>query len=495
MSSAASGAAQVEVVIIGGGPAGASAARLLARWGHSVLLLTRPSPIAALAESIPPSCRKLFEQIGVDAAIDRASFVRTRGNTIYWGGEERIVNFDGTQYGYQVERAAFDEVLLGEATAAGAQVSRNAIVQRVIEVEQHTQVVCAIDGQPQTISAKWVLDCSGRSGVIARAYREPQPHQRTLALIGTWVHPDGWKLPDETHTLVESYDTGWAWSVPVSAQRRCIAVMVDPTISTTVRRSQFAELYAAEIARTQTFRALVAAAQLSGQPWACDASPYRSSRASAHGLLLVGDAASFVDPLSSFGIKKALASAWLAAVVTHTCLTQPELQLAALQFYETREAAMYQALQRTSAELARSAAGTHAHDFWAERAALDDFVTSAEPDVAALRNDPEILAAFAAIRNAASIQLKASGSVQRLELPVVRGNRIALAAHIANPAFPHGIRYVRDVDLLKLSEMATAFEHVPDLYEAYNRNAPPVALPDFLGALSMLIAKGVLEPA
>ena len=69
-------------------------------------------------------------------------------------------------------------------------------------------------------------------------------------------------------------------------------------------------------------------------PWARDSSPYGFDRAGTDGLLLVGDAASFVDPLSSFGIKKALASAWLAAVVVRVSLGDTSMTAAALELYE-----------------------------------------------------------------------------------------------------------------------------------------------------------------
>jgi hypothetical protein len=52
---------------------------------------------------------------------------------------------------------------------------------------------------------------------------------------------------------------------------------------------------------------------------------------------------------------------------------------------------------------------------------------------------------------------------------------------------------VRNVDLVRLSELAPAFDDVPELFDAYNRFAPPVPLPDFLGALSLLIGKGIVE--
>ena len=82
-----------------------------------------------------------------------------------------------------------------------------------------------------------------------------------------------------------------------------------------------------------------------------------------------------------------------------------------------------------------------------------------------------------------------------MELPVVKGNRIALATHLKSPAYPEGIRYVRAVDLVTLADLAVEHRQVPDLYDAYQRSAQPVELPDFLGALSLLLAKGLLDYA
>ncbi|HEX4934787.1 MAG TPA: hypothetical protein VFV33_16470, partial [Gemmatimonadaceae bacterium] len=60
-------------------------------------------------------------------------------------------------------------------------------------------------------------------------------------------------------------------------------------------------------------------------------------------------------------------------------------------------------------------------------------------------------------------------------------------------AFPEGVRWVRNVDLLRLSDLAPAHRQVPDLFDAYTRAAPPVPLPDFLGALALLVGKKFLE--
>ena len=96
----------VDVAIVGGGPAGASAGRLLAAWGHSVLVLTKPETgPPPLAESLPPSCRKVFEAVGVREAIEAAGFLTAGGNTVCWGGgPPRVAAFGGGRVGHQVPR-------------------------------------------------------------------------------------------------------------------------------------------------------------------------------------------------------------------------------------------------------------------------------------------------------------------------------------------------------------------------------------------------------
>ena len=208
MSSAST---SIDVAVIGGGPAGAAAARLLVSWGHRVTLFSRPSAPHALAESLPPSCAKLFDRLGIRDQIDRAGFVRATGNTVYWGAEsERVERFPDSTFGYQVIRDTFDALLRRAAIAAGAQLCQATV--RAIErrsAEKAWDVAYEIHKEAHSIEARWILDCTGRTGLIARrGWRRPEPGGRTMALIGVWERADGWDLADETHTLVESYEGG-----------------------------------------------------------------------------------------------------------------------------------------------------------------------------------------------------------------------------------------------------------------------------------------------
>ena len=483
------------IVVLGGGPAGSTAARLLASWGHDVVILARGGGVErTLGESLPPSCVALLARIGAQD-LDVGGFLRSSGNTVRWaGGDERVESFAAGQFGYQVERAAFDAFLSRGAAGAGADV-RAANVTRV-ELGQPTTITCDQDGTSAMLRASWVLDCTGRSGIIARAgWRRAEQAARTTAIVGVWERDDTWPTADPSHTIVESSEEGWAWSVPVSRRRRYVTLMVDPTRTQVASREGLLQAYLDQLARTRSLAPLVNGARLLPPVFARDASPYSAHVFARPGVLLVGDAATFVDPLSSFGIKKALASAWLAAVVVHSVLENPAIADSALWLFNRREAAMYDSLRRSAAALARDASATHSTSFWEARASsAGDADLTFEPDVAALRTDPAVLRAFEELRNSEDrLRLRQTPIVRRVPQATVRGNRVSIEDHLVVPDFPDGIRYVRNVDLVLLSELAPAHEQVPQLFDAYNRSAPPVSLPDFLGALSLLIGKGFIE--
>lgn len=483
---------EFDAVIIGAGPAGAAAARLLALWGHEILLIGRSPNRRTIAESLPPSCVKLFERLGVRADIDRAGFVRATGNTVRWGGgEPRAELFDPIAPGYQVRRDVFDGILVSSARVAGATVVEDANVIGAARGADSWQLTYECHGERTTVSTSRVLDCSGRSGVMARrGLRRPDSALRTTAVIGVW---DLEQPADDTHTHVESFDGGWAWSVPVSNSRRYVTVMLDPTATELPGRDQLLTAYRAELARAPMIAALTHDATLVDGPWGCDASPYTSSRFADDGVLLVGDAGSFVDPLSSFGVKKALASAWLASVVVHSISSDSRLVGPATELFEARERQMYENLQRQSAALLRDAADSHVGGFWDSRGEMQGDDIASDLDAGSLRTDPRVLGAFDELRRRQAIRLRMNDSVSFVDRALVRGNRVVLEQHLVAPAMPRGARYCRNVDLYVISQLAGKYEQVPDLFDAYNRTAAPAPLPDFLGALSTLIGLEVLS--
>ena len=490
------GTNQADVLVIGAGPAGAAAARLLASWSHDVILIDRSgSGSARLAESIPPSADKILRTLGVLDAVRAAGHLPWRGNTVWWADEPaRVETFSGAA-GYQVLRRDFDRTLRSQAIDAGARIEQG----RVIEVRpaQSTDDLCsvAVDrGGPLAIfHARLVIDASGRAGVLARdGLRVLDPARRTIAVAGSWRSTAKWPIEDETHTLVASYAGGWAWSVPVDAAVRQFTVMVDPARSDLARGAASRAVYLAEIGKVRAFNSILEGAQLIDAPWGADATEYAARRYSGSGFLLAGDAGSAINPLSSFGVKKALASAWLAAVATHTALTNSAMADEAFAFFDRRERAVAAGATRQAAMFAREAAARTGHPYWTARADAAG-VEEGEPDAGALTRDPAVLAAFADLRTRPAIHLRRSEDVRIEPRPAVRDREIVLEPHVVSPAWPDGIRYLRDVDLVTLLSLAPDYRDVGALYAALHSAAPDAELPNVLGALSVLVANGSLR--
>lgn len=473
-------------------------ARQLANWGHEVVVLPGPPPRrACIAESLPPSCRKPLAALGLLEEVEGAGFHPTRGNSAAWAESElRAQEFAPGEQGLQVERGRLDGLLLASAAAAGARVvphGRAGAVEwgRDPSGAPLAAVPWSGPGGQGRLRARWVLDCSGRTGVVARrGLRRREAAPATTALVGVWRRSDAWPMEDPSHTLVESYADGWVWSVPVDARRRYVAAMIDPRLTATRRSAGLEGMYRAELAKTRHLRRMLEGAEPEGAAWACAATRYSAARHAGNGFLLVGDAGCFLDPLSSFGVKKALASGYLAAVVTRTCLLRDEMREAALELFEERERAASAGYAAQTARHYAEAAEAHPHPFWRARAAAG--AHPAEPETIAA-GDPRLAAALDSLRAARVLRLRPSAGMRRVRRPTVEGGEVVLGEHLASRHSPLGIRHFRGVELPALLDLAGSCPGVPELFEAYGRARRPVPLPDFLFALSMLLALGMLE--
>ncbi len=407
---------------------------------------------------------------------------QTTGNTVWWGKNRRRTEAypDGT--GYQVRRSDFDRLLMELASAAGAQVRVGKAFH--IPDANGARVEFQTAAERGAIPAKIILDCSGRAGVIGRSVRVKEKTSRTVALCGIWRNEKGWKLPDASHTLVEAYSDGWAWSVPISPFVRYVAFMVDPGETRMVRGAGLGAAYVAQLAKTRAFRKIFSRGNLETAPWGADASLYSSKRFYGPNFLLVGDAGSFIDPLSSFGVKKAMVSAWVAAVVANTCLRRPAMREIAMKFFDDREREVYAAYLQKSAALFSEAGGRYDHSFWNLRS---EFV---EPPKT--KDNHDVANALNQLKRKSSIRLRRAESVRMESRPAIEGREIVLRDAVTAPRLAGALHYYENVDLPRLIDMAGHHTQVPDLFEAYNRACRPVALPNFLAALAMLLAAEVL---
>lgn len=470
-----------EILVLGGGPAGCAAARLLAMWGHSVRLITKPAADGelGLAESLTPSCGKFFDLLGIRDTIDAAGFVRTTGNTVWWEDDTpRVERFANDAWGWQVTAPRLDAVMRHAAQDVGVRID-----ERVLSASEAAAT-----------PARFHLDCSGRAGILARTRggRVQQPGHRTVALSAVWRADAGWGDVDPTHTLIESYADGWVWSVPIDFDRRAVAVMVDPRTSSLLRGEGALATYLGELQKTRRMQALVAGTIRESVPVGWDASMYRSTQYVGDDWLLAGDAASFVDPLSSAGVKKALASGWLAAIVVHTVLVRPAMAAAARQFFADREAEMYANFLALTERHLHDAALRQAQPFWTER--IETRAWDERRGVEA-EERAAIEAAYEGLRSADGLSVVVGPGVRIESRAAISGSEIVLEPRLVTAADSAGTRFLYDVDVVTMVELAPQYRDVPDLYDACVNRVGPMALPAFLTALATAVARRWLIPA
>jgi flavin-dependent dehydrogenase len=485
-------AQDVDVLVIGGGPAGAAAAGLLASWNRSVLLVHRESGQPSLAESLPASTRKLLQFLGLIDVVDAARFHPNHGNLSRWAGTAAIAT--SADAGYHVPRDEFDRRLRARAHTQGA-VIVNGQVQRVEGRHPlHVEIVRSA-GDVITRSAGFVLDCSGRAGVIARkGLRRFDAGYRTLAVAADW-ECDDWPEQERAHTIVDSYADGWAWSVPLSPTRRQCTVMLDRE-RTAISKASLASVYRAELRKAIGIEERLAHARQTSQPWACDASPYGAVRAADDRALLVGDAASFIEPLSAAGVKKALTSAWRAAVVANTCLEKPDMLHAASDFYNRREQQVYHECVRRSAAFFKEAATAYQDAFWTTRAGSSPDVTvDSGSDLADrdLAGDSSIRLAFERLRAAPALSLSPLPGLRFETAAVIEGREVVLRDAVVIPGLESPVRFAAGINLPELVRISTGCRDMASLIDAYYAHVGTVDPADLLKGLSVLVAKGVLE--
>jgi flavin-dependent dehydrogenase len=479
----------VDVVIVGGGPAGANAAALLAAWGRSVVLVHGDSPAPSLAESLPLSTRKLFRFLGLAAIVDAAGFHPNHGNISRWADEETRAKTDGE--GYHVHRAEFDRLLRDHALARGAVFveghARNVDVNGTVTVARRESSECL------SYRGRYVLDCSGRAGVIAsRGLRRMVTGCRTLAVAAEWDCPR-WPEEERTCAFVESYRDGWAWSVPLSPTRRQCTVMIDAD-RTIVRKAGLPGLYDRELQKAAGICKRLGSARPLGRPWACDSSIYDCVKAFDGCALLVGDAASFVEPLSSGGVKKALSSSWRAAVVVNTCLDRSDMQSAAFDFYDRRERQVWTGYQRHTAAFFREAARTYDGRFWSTRVAALAGLDAAEDDLpdADLGRDPGVCSAFERLRRLQTGRLKQRTSLTFAKTPVIEGRVIVMRQAVVVPGGDMPIRFAAGVNLPEVLRISADGLDVSSLIDTYQRQVGRINPRNLLAALSFLVSRGLL---
>jgi halogenation protein CepH len=312
-----------DVAVIGGGPAGSVAASLLADAGHRVLVLERERfPRYHIGESLLSATLPILDAIGATPAIERHGFLRKPGGTFLWGRQREPWSFwfredpGGRPHAYQVVRAEFDQILLENARAHGAQVYEEHAVTAV-EGDGPALVlhVRNAHGQSFQVTPRFVVDASGQTALMGRArdLRRFDEFFKNLAIFGYFR--GAVRLPGElaNHILSAAFDDGWFWYIPLHDGTMSVGAVVDTRRWHAVAEADPEQTYRGLIARCPAIAERLATATLVSPIRIIRDYSYTSTHFGGPGYLLAGDAACFIDPVFSTGVHLACLAGFLGA--------------------------------------------------------------------------------------------------------------------------------------------------------------------------------------
>jgi FAD-dependent halogenase len=349
-------AEEFDVVVVGGGPAGATLAALVAMQGHQVLVLEKETfPRYQIGESLLPSTiHGICQLTGAAGELAKAGFMRKRGGTFKWGANPEPWTFSfsvsprmsgPTSFAYQVERSKFDEILLRNASRQGATVREGVAVTDVIADQERVHGVRyqAADGSTHEVRARYVVDASGNKSRLHHhvgGTREYSEFFRSLALFGYFEGGKRMPEPNAGNILCVAFDSGWFWYIPLSDTLTSVGAVVrremaskvqgDPerALQDLIEECPMIEDYLSAARRVTTGQY--------GKLRVRKDYSYHQTAFWRPGLILIGDAACFVDPVFSSGVHLATYSALLAARSVNSILAGLVPEQAALAEFEAR---------------------------------------------------------------------------------------------------------------------------------------------------------------
>jgi len=309
------GLTAVDVVVVGGGPAGAAAAIGCASAGLDVVLLeARDAPSDQPGETLHPGVEPVLERLGV--ALASAGFLRHAGHWVTWGGPARFEAFGadetGPWLGFQAPRRLLDDLLLVRAAAAGARVWRNC---RGLSAEIRDGRVCGVVTSRGEISAATFIDASGRRHWLARQLRQPVA-RTSPKLVAAYGYAVGRRTGHDHQPALRADDRGWTWTA-----------RVEPDVYAWVRL---------DIERGATVGPLpreLSGLAPRGRTRAADVTWRHATVPAGPGFFVVGDAGAVLDPSGSHGVLRALMSGMLAAQATVDVATGRQDERGAAQAY------------------------------------------------------------------------------------------------------------------------------------------------------------------
>ena len=335
-----------DVLIIGGGPAGSTAATLLAERGYRVTLLEKAHhPRFHIGESLLPANLPLLEKLGVADEVKAIGMKKWGAEFVSpWHDHKQEFEFADAMdksmpMAYQVRRSEFDEILIRNASRKNARVVEGCRVQNVDFLPDNGgAVVQAIheDESIETVTARFVLDASGRDTFLGNRFKAKQRNKKhnSAAIYGHFAGAVRNEGKAAGNISIFWFDYGWFWFIPLLDGATSVGAVIWPYYLKTRGKKSLDIFFQETIALCKPLETLLKNAHLVSPVEATGNFSYECNHTHGKNYLLLGDAYTFIDPVFSSGVMLAMQSAFIGAETVDICLQNPQKAAAALRKFD-----------------------------------------------------------------------------------------------------------------------------------------------------------------